>query len=76
MNPLRLRAASLIVGALILANACGSGNPSPAAPSPTESNTQAPGPTPSSSGATVSGTVTDGASGQARVYALASSKNG
>ena len=42
MNPLRLRAVSLIVGALILATACGSGNPSPAAPSPTESNTQAP----------------------------------
>jgi Domain of unknown function (DUF5666)/CarboxypepD_reg-like domain len=70
MNPLRLRAVSLIVGALILATACGSGNPSPAAPSPTESNTQAPGPTPSSIGATVSGTVTDGASGPARVYAL------
>ncbi len=67
MNPLRLRAASLIVCALVLATACGgSDNPSPAGPSPTESNTQPP-PVPSATGATVSGTVT---SGQAGVRAL------
>ena len=70
MNPLRLRAVSLIVCAFVLATGCGgSGNPSPAGPSPTESNTPPP-PAPSASGATVSGTVTAGASGQARVYAL------
>ena len=76
MDALRLRAFSLIAGALVLATACGgSGNSSPVAPSATESNTQAP-PVPSSSGATVSGTVADGASGQARVYALGQTISG
>jgi hypothetical protein len=64
MDAARLRRCSLIVGAIVLATACGGkDNPSPAGPSPNEPNAQAPAPAPSS-GATISGTVSGGSVGQ------------
>ena len=72
MNALRLRAFAPTIVALLLATACGgSDNPSPVAPSGPGGEA----PAPSTSGATVSGTISAGSTGQLQAMAVTHTVN-